>query len=76
MEATIAASATALGGDCAVIRLSGPAAFAIAERAGLPVPAPWLAVAAQWPLAAGRCPCRLLSARAQWSKRDDGQQYR
>jgi tRNA modification GTPase len=64
VDATIAASATALGGDCAVIRLSGPAAFAIAARAGLPVPAPWLAVAAGWPLAAGRCPCRLLAARA------------
>jgi tRNA modification GTPase len=64
VEATIAACATALGGDCAVIRLSGPAAFAIAQRAGLALPAPWLAVAAEWPLAAGRCPCRLLAARA------------
>jgi tRNA modification GTPase len=64
VEATIAASATALGGDCAVIRLSGPAAFAIARLAGLQVPSPWLAAAAVWPLAAGRCPCRLLAARS------------
>jgi len=64
VESTIAASATALGGECAVIRLSGPAAFAIARRAGLPVPEPWLAVETVWPLAAGGCPCRLLAARA------------
>ncbi len=64
MEATITAAATALGGESAVIRLSGPAAFAIAERAGLTVPPPWRVVAAEWPLAAGRCPCRLLFARA------------
>lgn len=58
---TIAACATPTGGHSAVIRLSGPAAGAIAARAGLDLPAPWQAVPARWRLPAGACPCRVLS---------------
>ena len=61
---TIAACATATGGHSAIIRISGPEAAAIVGRAGLPVPPPWQALSASWPLAGGACPCRLLCARA------------
>jgi tRNA modification GTPase len=61
-EPTIVACATAAGGESALIRISGPAAIVIAERAGLtPVPA-WTIAAHDWPLAGGRCPCRVLLA--------------
>ena len=63
MERTIAACATALGGDSALLRLSGPSAFHIVRDAGLPLPEPWRMETASWHLAGGACPCRLLCAR-------------
>jgi tRNA modification GTPase len=59
--ATICACATAIGGDSAVIRLAGPAAFAIAHAAALPLPPPWTVAPLYWPLAGGACPCRVLA---------------
>jgi len=61
---TICACATARGGHAALLRLSGPAARAVAADAGLPVPAPWRMVATDWPLAGGACPVRVLFAPA------------
>jgi tRNA modification GTPase len=58
---TIAACASATGGHSAVLRLSGPQAHAIAQRAGLVLGAPWTAAESAWSLAGGTCPCRVLS---------------
>lgn len=59
---TIAACASAVGGLCAVLRLSGPRARAVAETAGLSVPPPWRVEGQSWRLAGGACPCRVLFA--------------
>ncbi len=53
--ATIVACATATGGAAALVRLSGPQAFAIAEQAGIRD--------GRWRLADGDCPVRLLARR-------------
>ncbi len=63
----IVAIATAMAAgesQVAVLRLSGPGAFAIAARAGLPVPDAWRHVQAEWHIAGGCCPCRVFAARA------------
>jgi tRNA modification GTPase len=62
-ETTVCACATATGGMIAIIRLSGPRAFSIAEHAGLPTSAPWRIQHAEWLLPAGDCPISLLTAR-------------
>lgn len=58
----IAACATATGGQHALIRLSGPRAFALAAAVGLPLAAPWTVAHGDWQLAGGRCPCQVLCA--------------
>lgn len=58
----IVACATATGGQHALIRLSGPRAFALAAAVGLPLAAPWTMAHGDWQLAGGRCPCRVLCA--------------
>lgn len=63
-QQTIAACATALPSAVALLRLSGPAACAVAGRAGLRLPRPWRMAAQDWPLAGGSCPCRVLFAPA------------
>ena len=62
--ATIIACATPCGGSHALVRLSGPRATAIAARAGIVVPEPWLILAQEWKIPAGRLPCRILHAPA------------
>jgi len=61
---TITAGATAPGGRVAMLRLSGPAAVAVAAAAGLVVPAAGHVATQDWPLAGGHCPCRVLFAAA------------
>ena len=61
-EPTIVACATAVGGESALIRISGPQAVAIAQRAGIALALPWQIAAHDWPLASGHCPCRVLLA--------------
>lgn len=64
-DATICACATAVGGRSALLRLSGPEARAVAGRAGLVVPPlAWHLATADWPLAGGACPVRVLFAPA------------
>lgn len=62
--ATIAACATATGGHSAVLRVSGPNAQAIAQRAGLRVVGSWQITTQDWPLSNGTCPCHVLFAPA------------
>jgi tRNA modification GTPase len=64
VDATVCACATAAGGHSALLRLSGPRAVAVARAAGLPLADPWLISSAEWALAGGRCPCRVLLAPA------------
>jgi len=59
-EATICACATTVGGRRALLRLSGDDAFALAARAGLPVPDPWRWREADW----RGMPCRVFAAKA------------
>lgn len=61
-DPTIVACATAVGGHSALIRISGPHAIAIAQRAGLPRTSPWQSAGQDWPLGGGHCPCRVLLA--------------
>lgn len=61
-SATIAACATATGGSVALLRLSGPRAFTIAQAAGASKRAGG-AVDQLWRLAGGTCPVRILSRR-------------
>ncbi|MHC5068419.1 MAG: hypothetical protein ACYTF0_07490, partial [Planctomycetota bacterium] len=64
---TVCACASALPGHSAVLRLSGSAACAVAEAAGLPLPPAWAVVEVEWDVLAdggGRCPCRALYAPA------------
>ena len=62
---TFAACATATGDHSALLRLSGPDAIVIAQRAGVPLPAAaWRVRTGDWTLAEGCCPCRVLLARA------------
>jgi tRNA modification GTPase len=61
-EPTIVACATAVGGESGLIRISGPQAVVIAQRAGITLVSPWQAAAADWGLAGGRCPCRVVLA--------------
>ena len=61
-EPTIVACATAVGGEAALIRVSGPSAMIIAERAGIRFAAPWQVAHHDWLLAGGRCPCRIVLA--------------
>jgi len=63
-KATIIACATPGGGSHALLRLSGPRAAAIAARAGLTLPEPWLIQAQDWVIPAGSLPCRILLAPA------------
>jgi tRNA modification GTPase len=63
-EPTIVACATAPGGSVALLRLSGPDAWAVASRSGLPVPEPGRLLDTAWPLPGGRCPCRIWCGRA------------
>lgn len=68
---TVVACGSAIGGPVALVRLSGPHAFAVAQRAGLPSPglhdsdgpsvaAPWSVIEHHWQLGPGLCPCRVL----------------
>lgn len=61
-EPTIVACATAVGGESALIRVSGPQAVVIAQRAGITLASPWQIAAQHWPLAGGQCPCRVVLA--------------
>lgn len=61
-EPTVVACATAVGGESALIRVSGPQAVAIAQRVGLTLASPWEIAAHDWPLAGGQCPCRVVLA--------------
>ncbi len=61
-EPTIVACATAVGGDSALIRLSGSSAASIAQRAGVRLAPAWEVTTHDWPLAGGRCPCRTVLA--------------
>jgi len=61
-EPTIVACATAVGGESALIRVSGPQAVVIAQRAGIILASPWQVAEQSWPLAEGHCPCRVLLA--------------
>jgi tRNA modification GTPase len=57
MPATVCACATACGGEAALVRLSGPAAVAIALASGLELGEPWHPRAQEWRLGPGSCPC-------------------
>lgn len=59
MTATLVACASALPATSALLRCSGANAAAVAEQAGLVVPAAWAVREQSWPLAGGRCPCRV-----------------
>jgi tRNA modification GTPase len=61
-EPTIVACATAVGGESALIRISGPQAVVIAPRAGITLASPWQVAAGDWLLAGGLCPCRVVLA--------------
>jgi len=61
-EPTIVACATAVGGNSALIRVSGSSAASIAQRAGVRLAPAWEVAAHDWPLAGGRCPCRVVLA--------------
>jgi len=64
MNATICACATALPAESALLRLSGDDCVALAERAGLRVPAAWRLQNGAWSLVGGDCPVHLLFAPA------------
>jgi tRNA modification GTPase len=61
-EPTIVACATAVGGESALIRVSGPQAVVIAQLAGITLTSPWQVAEQPWPLAGGHCPCRVVLA--------------
>ncbi len=61
---TIAACASATGGQSLIIRISGPQTQSFAQAAGLIIPPAWTFQAHTWSVGQSRIPCRILFAKA------------